>query len=162
MRTNFEPGRRLANELDFQVQLDAWTEKANARTHRTIRAVPAERLAAEKERMRPLPCRLPATERRFVTRVAQQPYLRFDTNDYSLDPALAGRRVEISISQREMTATALDTGEPACRHRRVFAKHLSFTDPAHEAALERLRAERRSGPEVEVRPLSRYDALIPA
>ncbi|MCA1677880.1 MAG: IS21 family transposase [Actinobacteria bacterium] len=162
LRTNFEPGRRFANELDFQAQLDGWTEKANARTHRTIRAVPAERLAEEKERMRPLPSPLPATERRFATRVAQQPYLRFDTNDYSLDPALAGRRVELSISQREITATALDTGEPACRHRRVFAKHLSFTDPAHQAALERLRGERRSGPEVELRPLSRYDALIPA
>ncbi|MDQ3093170.1 MAG: IS21 family transposase [Actinomycetota bacterium] len=162
MRTNFEPGRRFANELDFQAQLDAWTEKANARTHRTIRAVPAERLTEEAERMRPLPSPLPATERRFVTRVAQQPYLRFDTNDYSLDPTLAGRRVEVRISQREISASALDTSALAASHRRVFAKHLSFTDPAHQAALERLRGERRSGPEVEVRPLSRYDALIPA
>ena len=162
MRTNFEPGRRFANELDFQAQLDAWTEKANARTHRTIRAVPAERLAHETQRMRPLPCPLPVTERRFVTRVAQQPYLRFDTNDYSLDPGLAGRRVEVRISQREITARALDSGVLAASHRRVFAKHLSFTDPAHQTTLERLRGKRRSGPEVEVRPLSRYDRLIPA
>ncbi|MCA1701251.1 MAG: IS21 family transposase [Actinobacteria bacterium] len=162
MRTNFEPGRRFANELDFQAQLDAWTEKANARTHRTIRAVPAERLAHETQRMRPLPCPLPLTERRFVTRVAQQPYLRFDTNDYSLDPGLAGRRVEVRISQREITARALDSGVLAASHRRVFAKHLSFTDPAHQTTLERLRGKRRSGPEVEVRPLSRYDRLIPA
>ena len=40
--------------------------------------------------MRPLPERMPDTERRFVTRVPQQPYLRFDTNDYSLDPEQPG------------------------------------------------------------------------
>ncbi len=55
MRTSFEPGRRFANHLDFQVKLDAWTDCANARTHRTTRAVPAERLAEGRSRMRPLP-----------------------------------------------------------------------------------------------------------
>jgi transposase len=164
LRTNFEPGRRFANELDFQHQLDRWTDKANGRTHRTLRAVPAERLGQERERMRPLPDRLPDSDRRVVVRVAQQPYLRFDRNDYSLDPRLAGRRVEVRISQREISAAALDTGELAARHRRVFAGGLTFTDPAHQHQLERLRGERRRPrePEVERRPLARYDALIPA
>jgi transposase len=44
METNFEPGRRFANELDFQLQLDAWFEKANARTHKTLRCRPVDRL----------------------------------------------------------------------------------------------------------------------
>ena len=47
MRSNFEPGRVFANHLDFQDRLDAWTDKANGRVHRTIRAVPAERLAED-------------------------------------------------------------------------------------------------------------------
>ncbi len=164
IRTNFEPARRFANHLDYQAQLDAWTEKANARTHRTTRAVPAERLSSERERMRPLPAPMPDPDHRFTIRVAQQPYLRFDTNDYSLDPHLAGRRVEVSASQGEIAAVALDTGEVACRHRRVFAKGLTFTDPVHQQALDELRAERRrpKEPEVEIRPLARYDALIPA
>ena len=159
---NFEPGRRFCSELDFQVQLDAWAERANARTHRTIRAVPAERLAEEHQRMRPLPERMPETDRRFVTRVPQQPYLRWDTNDYSLDPRLAGRRVEVTVTQREVGAAALDTGEPGCRHRRSFAKGLTFTDHTHQAELERLRGHRRREPQVELRPLARYDRLIPA
>jgi hypothetical protein len=162
MRTNFEPGRRFCSELDYQAQLDAWTERANARTHRTIRAVPAERLALERQRMRALPGRLPESDRRFVVRVPQQPYLRWDTNDYSLDPQLAGRLVEVRIGQAEITAVALDTGELVARHRRSFAKGLTFTDPAHQAELERLRGQRRREPEVELRPLARYDALIPA
>jgi hypothetical protein len=164
MRTNFEPGRRFANELDFQDHFDGWADKANGRVHRTVRAVPAERLAQERGGMRPLPARLPDVDRRFVIRVAQQPYLRFDRNDYSLDPRLAGRRVEVRVSQRELTAVALDTGELAARHRRVFAGGLTFTDPAHQHELERLRGHRRQTcePEVERRPLARYDALIPA
>jgi transposase len=164
MRTNFEPGRRFANELDYQLQLDEWCDKVNARVHRTTRAVVAERLAEERERMRPLPERTPDADRRFVVRVAQQPYLRFDTNDYSLDPRLAGRRVEARVSQTEITAVALDTGELAGRHRRRFARHLTLTDEAHQAALDELRGARRRGSDVDVelRPLARYDALIPA
>jgi hypothetical protein len=162
---SFEPARAFANPLDFQDQLDRWfAERANPRLHRGIRAVPAERLEAERPRMLSLPAQMPDTDRRFVIRVHPQPYLRWDTNDYSLDPRLAGRRVEVRVSQAEITATALDTGELAARHRRSFAKQLSFTDPAHQAQLERLRGERRrpKEPTVEVRPLARYDALIPA
>ena len=114
--------------------------------------------------MRPLPELLPETDRRFVVRVPAQPYLRFDRNDYSLDPRLVGRRVELRVSQTELTAACLDSGELAARHRRRFAKHLTFTDPAHQAELERLRGERRRPREVDVElsPLARYDALIPA
>jgi hypothetical protein len=62
-----------------------------------------------------------------------------------------------------VTAVALDTGQVGCRHRRVFAGGLTFTDPAHQSALERLRGQRRNRHvEVEQRPLARYDALIPA
>lgn len=162
---SFEPARSFASELDFQDQLDRWfAGRANSRIHRTLRAVPAERLELERPRMRPLPDPMPDTDRRFVIRVAPQPYLRFDTNDYSLDPRFAGRRVEVLIGQREIHAIALDTGEVAANHRRRFARHLTFTDPAHQAELDRLRGERRRGREVEVetRPLARYDELIPA
>jgi hypothetical protein len=163
MRSNFEPGRRFANEADFQVQFDGWCDKVNRRVHRSVRAVPLERLALERERTRPLPERLPDLDRRLVTRVPQQPYLRVDRNDYSLDPAFAGRRVELHVSQTQVTAVVLDSGELACRHRRVFAGGLTLTDPGHEQALELLRG-RRLGRDVEVetRPLARYDELIPA
>ena len=164
LRSNFEPGRRFANHLDFQAQFDGWCDRVNRRVHRTIRAVPAERLDEERARMQPLPDWLPDTDRRWVVRVPQQPYLRVDRNDYSIDPRFAGRRVELRVSQEQITATVLDTGELAARHRRVFAGGLTFTDPTHQTELERLRARRRRRDqvEVEIRPLSRYDALIPA
>jgi hypothetical protein len=164
MRSNFEPGRRFANPTDFQLHLDGWCERANRRVHRTIRAVPVERLAEERERMRALPGRLPDTDRRSVVRVTAQPYVRVDRNDYSIDPRFAGRRVELRVSHSEIIAVVLDTGELGCRHRRAFAGGLTFTDPEHQTELERLRACRRGRHEmeVEIRPLSRYDAVIPA
>jgi hypothetical protein len=55
MRSNFLPGRAFANPADFQLQLDGWCDRVNRRVHRTIRAVPIERLVIERERMRPLP-----------------------------------------------------------------------------------------------------------
>jgi transposase len=164
MRSNFEPGRRFANPLDFQDQLDGWCDRVNARVHRTTRAVPAERLVEERGRMRPLPEQVPDLDRRIVARVPAQPYLRVDRNDYSIDPLFAGRRVEVRVSQSAVIAVVLDTGELACRHRRSFAGGLTVTDPAHQTELERLRARRRQRHEVdvEVRPLARYDELIPA
>jgi transposase len=162
---NFEAGRGFANHLDFQAQLDDWSDRINVRRHRSTHAVVAERLAAEQERMRPLPAAMPDSDRRLVVRVPAQPYLRFDRNDYSLDPRLVGRRVELRVSQRELMAVALDTGELACRHVRAFAGGLCLTDPAHQQALDELRGERRRHRrelDVERRPLARYDALIPA
>jgi transposase len=160
METNFEPGRRFANELDFQLQLDAWFEKANARTHKTLRCRPVDRLVQEREAMRALPDREPDLDRRWVTRVPADPMLRFDTNDYSLDPRLLGRRVEVRVSQRELTAVALDTGELACRHERSFARHRTVIALEHARTLRERCGEPDRGLEVEVRPLAAYDRLI--
>jgi transposase len=160
METNFEPGRRFANELDCQLQLDAWFEKANARTHKTLRARPLDRLLEEHQAMRALPDRAPDTDRRWVTRVPADPYLRFDRNDYSLDPNLVGRRVEVRVSQREVVAVCLDTGELGCRHERSFAKNRTIALLEHARALRERRGEPEPDVVVEQRPLERYDRLI--
>jgi len=160
METNFEPGRRFANERDFQLQLDAWFEKANARTHKTLRARPIDRLVEERELMRALPEREPEVDRRWVLRVPPDPHLRFDRNDYSLDPNLVGRRVEVRASQREITALCLDSGELAARHERSFAKNRTITALEHARALRARRGEPEPEVSVEQRPLAVYDALI--
>ena len=161
LETNFEPGRAFVNQLDFQLQLDSWFEKANARTHRGLRCRPLDRLGEEIEAMRALPARELDLDRRWVIRVPPDPYLRFDRNDYSLDPAFAGRRVEVRASQQRITATVLDTGELAASHERSFAAHRTITALEHARALKVLRGERR-GVEIEVqqRSLDIYDALL--
>lgn len=160
LESNFEPGRRFANHLDFQAQLDAWFAKASTRMHRTLHCRPADRLAEERQMMRALPVDAPETDRRWVTRVAPDPYIRVDTNDYSLDPNLVGMRVEVRISQALITATALDTGQVACAHQRSFARHRIITGLEHARSLRERREKPTGEPEVEIRPLSAYDALI--
>ena len=159
--TNFEPGRTFANELDFQGQLDAWFVKVNARQHRTTRARPIDRLAEELEVMTALPATAPDTDRRWVLRVSPDPYVRFDSCDYSLAPDLVGRRVEIRITDTEVLAVALDTGELACRHARSFARHRTITALEHARALKRRRdgSDTDREPVVETRSLAIYDAL---
>ncbi len=158
---SFEPGRSFANELDYQLQLDAWFDtRANPRVHKTLRCRPIDRLREERAVMAPLPAAPPDTDRRWVLRVPPDPYLRFDTCDYSLDPRLVGRRVEARVTDREVLAVALDTGELACRHLRSFARHRTITAIEHARTLRAQREERGGEPAVEVRSLSRYDALI--
>lgn len=158
---SFEPGRCFANELDYQLQLDAWfDDRANPRMHKTLRERPIDRLIAERAAMAALPTAAPDTDRRWVLRVAPDPYLRFDTCDYSLDPGMVGRRVEARITDREVSAVALDTGELACRHPRSFAKHRTITALEHARTLKVQREQRRAEPVVEVRSLARYDQLI--
>jgi hypothetical protein len=161
MERSFEPGRACANELDFQLQLDTWfCERANPRQHKTLRCRPIDRLLEEREVMAPLPARPPDTDRRWVLRVPPDPHLRFDTCDYSLDPVLVGRRVEVRVSEREVLAVALDSGELGCRHQRSFARHRTITALEHARALRAQRGQGDVEASIEIRPLSRYDALI--
>ena len=90
LRSSFEPGRVFANQLDRQHQLDRWCDEVNTRRHRTLRCRPLDRLAEERRALRELPERRPDTDRRLITRVAPDPHVRVDRNDYSLDPRLVG------------------------------------------------------------------------
>jgi hypothetical protein len=67
--------------------------------------------------------------------------------------------VEVRVSQREVVAVALDTGEMACRHERSFARHRMITALEHARALRDRRGESERPFEVQVRPLAACDAL---
>ena len=96
METASSPGGSFANELDFQDQLDGWL--TSAPTCACTRRCASARSTGVEERevLRALPTAGPDLDRRFVVRVPAQPYVRVDTNDYSLDPELVARRVEVA------------------------------------------------------------------
>jgi hypothetical protein len=79
-------------------------------------------------------------------------------NDYSLDPHLVGRRVDVRASQHEITAVVLDTGELACRHERCFAKNRTITALEHARALKERHGQPQPEPLVQQRPLAVYDS----
>jgi translation initiation factor 6 (eIF-6) len=92
--------------------------------------------------------------------------VRIDTCDYSVDPAVNGRMVDVRADLGQVTVTC--EGRLVACHDRSWAAHQTLTDPAHKAAADVMRAERLraklAGPpaavEVEQRDLSRYDALL--
>jgi hypothetical protein len=98
--------------------------------------------------MRPLPERMPDTHRRFVMRVPQQSYLRFDNHDYSLDPPAAqGRGGARQPAQAHRDRTG--HGRACCSHPRSFQAP-DLTDPAQQQLLDHLHGARRRGPDVEL------------
>jgi hypothetical protein len=94
-----------------------------------------------------------------VLRVPPDPYPRFDTNDYSLDPELVGRRASRAASTSARSSRSRWTA--ACWPAAIAAASRA-TNLEHARTLKAQRQDRRGGDpvEVEVRSLDRYDALI--
>jgi len=124
--------------------------------------VPAEVIYEDRGAMRPLGPVLPDPAERFSTRLARDHYIRFDTNDYSVNPRFVGRRIEVRVDLDTVVATAGDI--EVARHRRCLAKHRTLLDPAHAMTLRKMRAEQVCVPVletgVEERDLSDYDKAL--
>ena len=164
LERNFLPGRSFTGPDDFNAQLQDWLARANARWHRRLECRPADRIAADRAAMTGLPPVAPVTGWHRTVRLPRDHYVRLDSNDYSVDPAVIGRRVEVTA---DLTRVRVLCGETvAADHQRCWAQHQTITDPGHLAAAKALRAARRltavPGPrdaEVEQRDLAVYDQL---
>jgi transposase len=161
--TSFLPGRTFVSPADFNTQFSAWVAGSNQRTMRVLGCAPADRVAADKAAMLPLPPVAPVVGWRTALRLPRDHYVRLDGNDYSIHPAVIGRRVEVRADLTRVVATC--DGQPVADHDRSWAKHQTFTDPGHAAAAVTLRRTRLQVPrplpvdEVEQRDLSVYDQL---
>ncbi|TMR95135.1 IS21 family transposase [Nonomuraea basaltis] len=186
LETSFLPGRSFAGPDDFNAQLSAWFALVNQRRKRHLQCAPADRIAADRAAMLPLP---PIETGQLgwhnQIRLPRDHWVRLDTCDYSVDPRVIGRRVNVHADLERVTIRCEDrlVGE----HARSWAPHQTITDPGHAETARLLRAEAaqaklatgRTGPaatptatavtaainaagggvEVEERPLSVYDHL---
>ena len=158
------PGRTFASPADFNAQLAGWVATVNTRWRRHLECAPSDRIAADRAAMIALPPVAPATGWRRTARLPRDHYVRLDSNDYSVDPAVIGRRIEITADLARVRVTC--DGQIVADHERAWARHQTITDPAHLAAARGLRAARRLAPvpgpadaEVEYRDLAVYDRL---
>jgi transposase len=159
------PGRTFASPADFNAQLAGWVATVNTRWRRHLQCAPADRIAAGKAAMIGLPPVAPVTGWHKTARLPRDYYVRLDGNDYSVDPAVIGRRIEVTADLARVRVTC--DGRVAADHERVWARHQAITDPAHLAAAAALRSARRglvpvpgpAGAEVEYRDLAVYDRL---
>ena len=105
-------------------------------------------------------------------RLPRDYYVRIASNDYSVDPSVVGRFVEVVADLDHVTITC--AGLVVGRHPRCWARHQTITDPAHRATAHRLahhaglvrdQAEQAGAADpaavvVERRDLSVYDSVF--
>jgi transposase len=165
LETSFLPGRRFASPADFNAQLAEWTATVNGRVRRALGCAPADRIAADRAAMLSLPPVAPETGWRSAVRLPRDHYVRLDANDYSVHPAVIGRRIEVVAGLDRVRAFC--GGQVVADHERAWSWHQVITDPEHKAAAAGLRRQRVGmlrpvpgrDPEVEQRSLAVYDAL---
>jgi transposase len=172
LETSFLPGRTFTSPQDFNTQLRDWLVRANARTVRSIQGRPADLLETDYLSMIPLPPVDPPIGLTNRVRLSRDYYVRVDTVDYSVDPRMIGRLVDVTASLN--TVTVFCDGQVVARHDRCWAKQGLVTDPVHKATAERMRQalaedrQRRAaatrhhsdGHAVALRALPDYDALF--
>jgi transposase len=170
LETSFLPGRQFASPADFNDQLDQWLIRANTRTVRATGARPVELLVTDQQAMLALPPVPPPVGINHRIRLARDYYVRVDTVDYSVDPQVIGRFVDVTASLTEVVIRC--EGAVVGRHDRCWAKHAVITDDTHvstAAGLRRHYGEQRrrhgtrrhlDGHPVALRALPDYDALF--
>jgi hypothetical protein len=108
---------------------------------------------ADRAAMLPLPPIAPRVGWFNDIRLGRDYYVRVAANDYSVDPAAIGRIVA-TTANLERVRVRLD-GRLIADHPRVWARHMTVTDPAHVNAAKVLRDQFR-----QPRPVDSNDALV--
>jgi len=164
LERSFLPGRSFASPAEFNTQLDTWLAVVNRRHRRALGCAPTDRIVADRAAMLALPPVAPVTGWRASTRLARDHYVRLDGNDYSVHPAVIGRRIEVIADLARVRV--LCDGRTVADHTRLWARHQTVSDPEHVTAAKLLRRERigllrpAPEPEVETRCLGDYDTAL--
>jgi transposase len=166
LETSFLPGRSFSSPADFNAQLGDWLGLVNQRPRRVLGCAPADRIEADRAAMLRLPPVAPVTGWRSSLRLPRDHYIRLDSNDYSVHPAVVGRRIEVTADLDRVQAVC--DGRLVADHRRCWARHQTISDPGHLAAAAQLRhdraevcaASRPDQGEVQLRCLADYDAAF--
>lgn len=163
LQTSFLPLRRFDSIDDLQFQHDSWARTvAFERRPRRLAGTVAEAWRVERSFLAALPQPLPSTDRHVEVRVSKDGFIRTGNVDYSVPPGLSGRRVQLTVSLREVTVF-LDGAELG-RHSRSYVPADVVLDPAHARALRLARDAKRRLENKDVAvpavDLARYDAAV--
>jgi hypothetical protein len=173
LETSFLPGRTFVSPEDFNMQLAQWLQRANTRIVRSIQGRPVDLLDTDYAAMIPLPPVNPSTGLNQRVRLARDYYVRVDTADYSVDPRMIGRFVDVTASPERVVVSC--HGQIVAQHQRCWAKQAVITDPEHVVLARQLRRDLTTVPRpgraagarrypdghaVALRALPDYDALF--
>lgn len=103
----------------------SYPTRANTRTVRAIHGRPVDLLDTDRQAMTELPPTAPRTGLTHRIRLARDYYVRVDTCDYSVDPRVIGRFIEVSASPT--TVEVFCDRQLVARHLRSWATHEVIT-----------------------------------
>jgi len=170
LETSFLPGRTFADPADYNTQLAEWLPKATSRLLRRTGQQPGVRVVADTAAMGALPPVAPAVGTSMRVRLGRDYYVRIAGNDYSVNPTVIGRFVDVHAGLERVVASC--AGTVVGTHVRCWASRQTITDPAHVEVAAELRAAYQArtaatrgpvaatGTEVGLRALSDYDELF--
>jgi len=170
-KRNFLPGRTFVDDQDLLEQVRQWEgDVADVRIHGTTHERPVDRFARERSALIATTgqpgFRLEASQPR---RVAEDYLVSFEANRYSVPFTLIGRTVEVARRADRLVIT--HRGAVVADHALLSGRHQMRILPEHGPGAVARTARRRhsapvppvvgaAGPEVEIRDLGLYDALL--
>jgi O-antigen/teichoic acid export membrane protein len=134
LERSFLPGRSFGSPADFNHQLRGWLQHTRRQPLRRAAASPEALLDDDRRAMLSLPPIPPATGWQLPARVADHPFVHFDTNAYSVPPALVGRTVELRADLGHVRV--LYQGRTAAQHDRVWARNRVIGDPDEQQQMQ--------------------------
>ena len=142
IRDSFFAGRSFTDLLDLNAQARVWYLglAADRRWPEDNRLSVRQAFEAEDRSLLALPEAAFALGERVAAKVGKTPYVRFDTNDYSV-PHTHVRRT-LTVLADEQWVRVLDGATELARHRRSWDSHAQIEDDAH---VQRLVDAKRAG-----------------
>lgn len=144
-RESFWPARTWTDLDDLNAQAETWCrEVRGARKHPDDRTrTVMDAFEEERPKLRPLPDDNFPIADLVEARVGKTPYVRFDSNDYSVPHDHV--RYRVTVVATTDSVRVLDGADEIARHPRCWGKGQQIEDPRHVAALVAEKAEARVG-----------------
>lgn len=141
IRDSFFAGREFTDLNDLNAQARSWClgVAANRRWPEDTRLSVREAFQAEGRHLLALPQQAFALGEHLAVRVGKTPYVRFDTNDYSVPHTHVQRT--LTVLADEHWVRVLDGVTELARHQRCWDSHAQIEDHAH---IERLHAAKHA------------------
>ena len=157
VRESFFAARTFRGLEDLNAQAEQWCEglAADRRCPEDNSLSVREAFEQERPKLLPLPENPYPTDERVEVRVGKTPYVRFDTNDYSVPHTRTRRTLTVIATPREVRV--LEGTEVVATHPRSYHYRQQIEDPAHLQALTQTKRQARSH-----RGLDRLRHAVPA
>jgi O-antigen/teichoic acid export membrane protein len=131
LERSFLTGQAVLSPGQFNEQLEEWLAIENNRPGPGLGQAPVVLASKDRRAMLALPAQSPGARWHIRALITDRPYVRFDSNDYSVDPMALGRPVRITADLAHVEIFCDD--QLVAIHPRAWSRATTITHPAHMA-----------------------------